>query len=75
MKTLLDEQAPSLEAVLAQADAVSALETQAKKTELEALVKLRQLLTTEQWKDLRAQHGTGRGGPRCDGAGDGRTPA
>ncbi len=75
MKTLLDEQSPSLEAVLAQADAVSALETQAKKTELEAMVKVRQLLTTEQWQQLRTQHGPRRGGPRCDDAGDGRTPA
>jgi Spy/CpxP family protein refolding chaperone len=75
MKTLLDEQSPSLEAVFAQADAISALETQAKKTELGAMVKVRQLLTTEQWQELRTQHGPGKGGPRCDGEGDGRTPA
>mgnify|MGYP006385307131 FL=1 len=75
MKTLLDEQSPSLEAVLAQADAISALGTQAKKTELEAMVKVRQLLTTEQWKELRTQHGPGRGGPRCGEDGDGEKPA
>jgi Spy/CpxP family protein refolding chaperone len=66
MRTLLDQQSPSLEAVLAQADAIGALELEAKKTELEAMVKVRQLLTSEQWQQLHTQHGPGRRGDRSD---------
>jgi hypothetical protein len=32
------------------------LELEAKKTELEAMVKVRQLLTAEQWRQLRARN-------------------
>jgi Spy/CpxP family protein refolding chaperone len=67
MRTLLDQQSPSLEAVLAQADSIGALELEAKKMELEAMVKVRQLLTTEQWQQLHTQHGPGRCGDRSDG--------
>jgi Spy/CpxP family protein refolding chaperone len=66
MRALFDQQSPSLEAVLAQADSIGALELEAKKTELEAMVKVRQLLTTEQWQQLRRQHGPGRRGDRSD---------
>jgi len=67
MRTLLDQQSPSLEAVLAQADSIGALELEAKKTELEAMVKVRQLLTAQQWQQLHMQHGPGRRGDRSDG--------
>ena len=67
MRTLLDQQSPSLEAVLAQADAIGALQLEAKKTELEAMVRVRQLLTAEQWQQLHMQHGPGRRGDRSDG--------
>jgi Spy/CpxP family protein refolding chaperone len=66
MRTLLDQQSPSLEAVLAQADSIGALELEAKKAELEAMVKVRQLLSTEQWQQLRRQHRPGRRGDRSD---------
>ncbi len=49
----LDAPSPSLDAVLAQADSIGALETQAKKIELTAVVKIRGLLTDEQWQELR----------------------
>jgi Spy/CpxP family protein refolding chaperone len=64
MKATLDATAPSLDAVLAQAESIGALETQAKKIELAAVVKIRQLLTDEQWQRLRAAHGPGQHG-RC----------
>ena len=67
MRTLLDQQAPSLEAVLAQADSIGALELEVRKAELEAMVKVRQLLTLEQWQQLHTQHGPGRCGDRSDG--------
>ena len=67
LRELLDQQSPSLEAVLAQADAIGALELEARKTELEAMVKVRQLLTAEQWQQLHSQHGRGRHGDRSDG--------
>jgi len=66
MRTLLDQQSPPLEAVLAQADSIGALELEAKKTELEAMVRVRQLLTAEQWQQLQMQHGPGRRGDRSD---------
>lgn len=67
LRALLDQQSPSLEAVLAQADSIGALELKAKKTELEVMVKVRQLLTAEQWQKLHMQHGPGRCGDRSDG--------
>jgi len=57
MRTALDAESPSTETVLAQAESIGALETQAKKLELQAILGVRQLLTAEQWKQLRAQAG------------------
>jgi Spy/CpxP family protein refolding chaperone len=71
MKATLDAAAPSLDAVLAQAESIGALETQAKKIELGAVVKIRPLLTDEQWQQLRDARGHGKHG-RC--AGDGPPP-
>lgn len=72
MKAALDAETPSLDAVLAQADSIGALETQAKKIELAAVVKVKSLLTDEQWKELREARGPGKHG-RCSG--DEPTPA
>lgn len=52
MRTLLDQDAPSSDAVLAQADAVGALETQMNKLGLRTMLEVRALLTAEQWEAL-----------------------
>ena len=57
MRATLDAPTPSLDAVLAKADSLGALETQAKKIELAALVKIRGLLTDAQWQELRPARG------------------
>ena len=74
MHALLDETPPPLDQVLAEADAIGSLETQAKKTALQALVTVRQQLTTEQWQELQAQrrerwHGGSRGTSGSGGTG------
>lgn len=66
MRTALDTESPSTDAVLAQADAIGALETHARKLELEAIVKVRQLLTTGQWQQLQLQREAGRHGHHCN---------
>jgi Spy/CpxP family protein refolding chaperone len=66
MRTALDAESPSSDTVLAQADSIGALETQAKKLELQALIEVRQLLTAEQWQQLRTQRGPGRACRRGD---------
>ena len=53
MRAVLDAPSPALDAVMAHADSIGALETQAKKIELTAVVKVRGLLTDEQWRELR----------------------
>ncbi len=60
MRGMLDESAPSTDAVLAQADAIGALETQATKLDLQAIIQVRKLLSAEQWQELRAHGGHGR---------------
>jgi Spy/CpxP family protein refolding chaperone len=60
MRTALDAESPSSDAVLAQADSIGALRTQAKKLELQAIIQVRQLLTAEQWQQLRTQQRPGR---------------
>lgn len=52
MRTLLDQDAPSADAVLAQADAIGALETQKHKLGLRTMLEVRSLLTPEQWEAL-----------------------
>ena len=73
MKASLDAETPSLDAVLAQADSIGALETQARKIELAAVVKVKGLLTDEQWKQLREARGERGKHGRCGG--DEPTPA
>jgi Spy/CpxP family protein refolding chaperone len=55
MRELLDQDAPSVEAVTSQADSIGALQTEARKVELRALVQVRNLLTAEQWQQLESK--------------------
>jgi Spy/CpxP family protein refolding chaperone len=56
---LLEQEQPALEAVLAQADAIGALETEAHKSKLRTMLELRALLGAEQWQALKGslRHG------------------
>jgi Spy/CpxP family protein refolding chaperone len=55
MRELLDQESPSVDAVTAQADAIGALHTEARKVELRALVQVRGMLTAEQREKLDAR--------------------
>jgi Spy/CpxP family protein refolding chaperone len=61
MRSLLEQDAPAHDAVMAQADAIGALETQGRKQRLETMLSLRSLIGAEQWKQLGfgagARHG------------------
>jgi Spy/CpxP family protein refolding chaperone len=63
MRALLAQDAPSIEDVTAQADSIGALQTEARKAELRALVQVRNLLSAEQWQQLDSRRGHG---PRDD---------
>ena len=58
---LLEQEAPAVDQVMAQADALGALQTDAHKAKLRTLLELRALVGPEQWKELkgslRHQHG------------------
>jgi Spy/CpxP family protein refolding chaperone len=56
MRELLDQDQPNVDSVTAQADAIGALTTQARKIELRAVVQVRNLLTPEQRKQLGGMH-------------------
>jgi len=58
---LLDQEQPALEPVLAQADAIGALETEAHKSKLRTMLELRSLLGAEQWQALKGKRSHGRG--------------
>jgi Spy/CpxP family protein refolding chaperone len=49
---LLEQDAPAVDAVMAQADAVGALETESHKAKLRTMLELRSLLGPEQWSEL-----------------------
>jgi Spy/CpxP family protein refolding chaperone len=69
MRTLLEQDAPSVEAVTAQADSIGVLQTEARKVELRALVQVRNLLSPEQWQQLESKRGhRDRGGPKPEAA-------
>jgi Spy/CpxP family protein refolding chaperone len=73
MHTLLEQTPPNLDQVLAQADSIGSLETQARKIELQAMVAVRGILSTQQWQQLQSQrwhHGQG----QPQGSTDGGTP-
>jgi len=57
MRELLEQDAPSVDAVTAQADSIGELTTAARKVELRALVQVRTLLTPEQWQQLEKMRG------------------
>jgi Spy/CpxP family protein refolding chaperone len=68
MHDLLEQDAPSVDAVTAQADSIGALHTEARKVELRAVVQVRGMLSEEQREqlDARAERFAGkkkRGGP------------
>ena len=75
MGSLLDRDGASADVVMAQADAVGALETQLHKLELRTLLEIRDLVTPEQWKALSPKRRPGPWGPQ-DAAGppDGPRP-
>jgi Spy/CpxP family protein refolding chaperone len=56
MRELLDQDAPDVDTVTAQADTIGALMTQARKIELRAAVQVRSMLTPEQRKQLAEKH-------------------
>ena len=58
---LLEQETPAVEQVMAQADALGALETEAHKSKLRTMLELRALLSAEQWQSLEAslRHGKG----------------
>lgn len=65
MHSLLDQDGASADVVLAQADAVGALETQLHKLELRTLLEIRGLVTPEQWKALSPKRRPGPWGPQA----------
>lgn len=69
LRELLEQDAPDLDAVLAQADAVGALETQARKARVRAMLEIRGLVSAEQWQALkeRGHHRHHRYGRRSGG--------
>lgn len=60
MHALLDQDKADVGAVMSQADAVGALETQLKKIGLQTLLEIRGLVTPEQWQALAPKHRGGR---------------
>jgi Spy/CpxP family protein refolding chaperone len=59
---LLEQDAPAVDAVMAQADAVGALQTESHKAKLRTMLELRSLLGPDQWSELKGSfHHHGRG--------------
>jgi len=68
LRSLLDQDRPPLEEVLAQADALGALQTEIRKADLRAMVAVRTLLSPQQWETFRARrHERPRGGDAAEG--------
>jgi Spy/CpxP family protein refolding chaperone len=65
LRALLEQDTPDEAAVLAQVDKLGALQTEERKQEMRAFLKVRSLLTPEQRQALRPPEG--RGGPRGRG--------
>jgi Spy/CpxP family protein refolding chaperone len=67
LRALLDQDRPTVEEVLAQADLLGALQNELRKAELSALVAVRSLLSPEQWEMLHEKrHERRRGGAATD---------
>jgi Spy/CpxP family protein refolding chaperone len=54
LHALLEQDEPVVDQVMAQADALGALETEAHKAKLRTLLELRSLIGAEQWQELRS---------------------
>jgi Spy/CpxP family protein refolding chaperone len=63
MRDLLEQDTPAVEPLMAQADAIGALETEAHKAKLRTLLELRALLGPEQWQALKSSLHHERGEP------------
>jgi Spy/CpxP family protein refolding chaperone len=55
MRELIEADKPDLDAILAQADSLGALETEARKAQLRTFVGIRGLLKPEQWTELKGR--------------------
>lgn len=53
LRELIDQEEPALDQVMAQADTVGALETEAHKAKLRTMLELRALVGAEQWQELK----------------------
>jgi len=53
LHALLEQEAPAVDEVMAQADVVGALQTEAHKAKLRTMLELRTLIGAEQWQELR----------------------
>jgi Spy/CpxP family protein refolding chaperone len=60
---LLEQEAPAPEQVMAQADAIGALETESHKAKLRTMLELRSLLGAEKWQELQGSLRHRRGEP------------
>jgi len=63
LRDLLAQDSPALEPVLAQADAIGALETERLEAKLRTMLQLRSVLGPEVWQQLRDTFGPERGAP------------
>lgn len=61
LRDLLDQETPALEQVMAQADVIGVLETEAHKAKLRTMIELRALVGPEQWQVLKDSLRHGRG--------------
>jgi len=59
MHALLEQDAPELDKVLAQADVIGTLATAGKKDRLQMMLELRTLVGSEHWQELRSHKGRG----------------
>jgi len=77
MRALLEQDAPAVDAVMAQADTLGALETKAHKERLQTMLSLRSIVGAERWKGLGfgpgAKHGFGPGAQQGPDEGGGRS--
>jgi Spy/CpxP family protein refolding chaperone len=63
---LLEQDAPAVDAVMAQADAVGVLQTESHKAKLRTMLELRALLGPEQWGELEGSFHDHRHGKRME---------
>ena len=61
LHALLEQETPAVDEVMAQADAVGALDTESHKAKLRTMIELRSLVGPEQWQELKGSLRHGRG--------------